>query len=308
MEERRLSSVDPNWPRAGGWLAGDHEQGAARRLAVLGAPLHVSSLTAGRCDLAPGAIRRALDRLGTHDIELDVDVREVAARDLGDLPLAESTPEAALDPLSSAVAAAAVAADVAVVLGGDNSVTRPGVHGLGALDEIGLLTIDAHLDLRDTTNGLTNGNPVRALLEDGLPGQHVTQVGIQAFANSRRYVDVARDAGITVVTADETRHRGLEAVIKEELQRLKAQVKSIYVDLDVDVLDRAFAPGSPGSRPGGLAPADVRAAARTVGRHPNVRAVDIVEVDPTTDVADVTVLAAASFLLAFAAGLAARPL
>jgi formiminoglutamase len=75
----------------------------------------------------------------------------------------------------------------------------------------------------------------------------------------------------------------------------------------VDVLDRAFAPGSPGSRPGGLTPQELRSAARTVGQHAKVRALDIVEVDPTKDVADVTVLAAASFLLAFASGLATRP-
>jgi len=305
--EGRLSAQDPSWPRAGAWLAGNHEQAAKRRLAVIGAPLHAASLTPGRCDLAPPAIRAALERLGTYDVELDVDVREVAARDLGDLPLADADPETALEPLSGAVAEATADTEAIVLLGGDNSVTRPGLRGLG-VEDAALLTIDAHLDLRDTSSGLTNGNPVRALLEDGLPGSNVVQVGIQAFANSRRYAEVARDEGITVVTADESRRRGMEAVVGEALQTLAGRARMIYVDLDVDVLDRAFAPGSPGSRPGGLTPAEVGAAARTAGRHPKVRAMDIVEVDPTTDVADVTVLAAASFLLSFAAGLAARPI
>lgn len=240
-------------------------------------------------------------------MELDVDVREVKARDLGDLPLADARPETALEPLSTAVAKAAADAEAVVLLGGDNSVTRPGVRGLG-LENAALLTIDAHLDLRDTSRGLTNGNPVRALLEDGLPGSNVVQIGIQAFANSRQYAEVARDAGITVVTVDEARRRGVEAVTVEALETLAGRAGVIYVDVDVDVLDRAFAPGSPGSRPGGLSPADIKAAARTAGRHPKVRAMDIVEVDPTKDVADVTVLAAASFLLSFAAGLAARPI
>lgn len=247
-----------------------------------------------------------MDRFSTYDVELDVDVRGVAARDLGDLPLADATPEEALEPLSTAVKEAARESDAVVVLGGDNSVTRPGVRGLEPITEVGLLTIDAHLDLRDTGPGLTNGNPVRALLDDGLPGERIVQVGIQAFANSRRYAEVARDAGITIVTADEVRRRRIDDVIRGALERLDATAAAIYVDLDVDVLDRAFAPGSPGSRPGGLTPEEVRSAVRTVGRHPRVRALDIVEVDPTTDVADVTVLGAASFLLAFAAGLAAR--
>jgi formiminoglutamase len=297
---------DRNWPRAGAWLAGDHEEDARRRLAVIGAPLHVASLTPGRCDLAPAAVRDALGRLGTYDVELGADVRDVAARDLGDLPLADAFPEDAVDPLSTAVGDAAQGSDAVVILGGDNSVTRPGVRSFG-LEDIGLLTIDAHFDLRDTDRGLTNGNPVRALLEDGLPGTRVVQVGIQAFANSRAYAALAQERGITIFTADEVRRRGAEEAVAEALEVLGMRATTIYVDLDVDVLDRAFAPGSPGSRPGGLSPAEVRAAARAVGRHPKVRAMDIVEVDPTRDVADVTVLAAASFLLAFAAGVAARP-
>jgi formiminoglutamase len=307
VEGRRLSTEDHGWPRAGAWLAGDHEEGAGRRLGIIGAPLHVASLTPGRCDLAPTAVRGALDRLSTYDVEVDVDVRDVFARDLGDLALADATPGDALGPISTAVADAVRDSDGVVVLGGDNSVTRPGARGLGPITDVGLLTIDAHLDLRDTGQGLTNGNPVRALLEDGLPGNQVVQVGIQAFANSKQYADVARDAGITIVTADEARRRGMEDVIGDALDRLGAVARTIYVDLDVDVLDRAFAPGSPGSRPGGLTPQELRSAARTVGQHAKVRALDIVEVDPTKDVADVTVLAAASFLLAFAAGLATRP-
>jgi formiminoglutamase len=96
-------------------------------------------------------------------------------------------------------------------------------------------------------------------------------------------------------------------VMQDALDELAGRADAIYVDLDVDVLDRAFAPACPGARPGGLTPADVQAAARIAGAHPKVRAMDIVEVDPSKDVADVTVLAAASFLLSFAAGLVSRP-
>jgi arginase family enzyme len=117
---------------------------------------------------------------------------------------------------------------------------------------------------------------------------------------------VANDAGITVITADTARTRGVDAVVAGALEHLAERADAIYVDVDLDVLDRAFAPACPGSRPGGLHPSDLRRAARTAGGHPRVRAMDIVEVDPTRDVADVTVLTAASCLLSFAAGLAAR--
>jgi formiminoglutamase len=297
---------DPNWPRAGAWLAGDHDPDAPIRMAVVGAPLARGSLTPGRCDRAPAAIREALERFSTFDIETGMDVRAVAATDAGDVDLATATPEEALGPLAEAVAGRLPAADAVVVLGGDNAVTRPALRGFGDLERIGLLTLDAHLDLRDTAAGLNNGNPVRALLEDGLPGDHVVQLGIAGFANSGAYAGVASDAGITVITAETARTQGVDGVVAGALEHLAERADAIYVDVDLDVLDRAFAPACPGARPGGLTPMEVHQGVRMAGRHPKVRAMDIVEVDPTQDVADVTVLTAASCLLSFAAGLAAR--
>lgn len=301
-----MTPRDPNWPRASEWLAGSHEPGAARTLVVIGAPVRLGSLSGGRFDLTPRAVRDALSRYSTFDIDAGVDVRRVAAKDAGDLDLAGATPEQALVPLAGAVGGSLDTADAVSVLGGDNSVTRPSVRGLGDMARVGLLTLDAHLDLRDTTEGLSNGNPVRALLEDGLPGDHVVQVGIQGFANSAEYTQVASEAGITVITAETARSQGVEAVVAGALATLAELADSIYVDLDLDVLDRAHAPACPGSRPGGLLPVDLRRAARLAGAHPKVRALDIVEVDPTRDVADATVLMAASCLLSFSAGLAAR--
>jgi formiminoglutamase len=298
---------DPRWPRASSWLAGAHDADPIARLGVVGVPVRLGSISGGRFDLAPAAVRKALSRFSTFDIETGIDVNAVAAEDRGDLPLDDARPEDALGPLAGSVRGALDGLDAVVLLGGDNSVTRPGVHGVGAdLDRVGLLTVDAHLDLRDTAGGLSNGNPVRALLEDGLPGGNVAQVGIQSFANSSEYAAVATAAGVTVLTLDTVRADGMASVVTGALDLLAERVDALYVDLDLDVLDRASAPASPGSRPGGLSPGELRTAARLCGRHPKVRAIDIVELDPTQDVADVTVLTAASCLLSFAAGLAGR--
>jgi formiminoglutamase len=230
----------------------------------------------------------------------------VRVRDAGDLAVASKTPEEARDEIAGAMGGSLPHSDAVLLLGGDNSITLPGVRGLGPdLARIGLLTLDAHHDLRDTKDGLSNGNPVRALLEDGLPGRNVVQIGIQPFANSAAYAVVAREAEITVMTADAVREAGIVEAVSEGLQRL-AELDAIYVNLDVDVLDRAFAPACPGSRPGGLTPAEVQRAARMCGEDPRVRAIDIVEVDPDRDVKEATALAAASFVLHFAAGLARR--
>jgi len=298
---------DANWPRASAWLTGAHSADPACRLAVLGAPLHLGSITPGRADLAPAAIRSILHRFSTYDLEFNRDLSRIAAIDRGDLPLADMTPAEALGPLAAGVRDAGAKSNALVLLGGDNSITRPGCHGMCTeLSRAGLLTLDAHLDLRDLNPALTNGNPVRALLADGLPGSQIVQIGIQPFANSRRYLDVAREAGIKVISVAEVRAMGIETAVSEALDRLDQDVEAIYVDLDLDVLDRAFAPATPGSRPGGLTPAEVRTAARLCGSHAKVRVLDLVEIDPAKDIGDATVFAAGLALLSFASGLLGR--
>ena len=298
---------DPSWPRASRWLAGDHLPHPIGRIAVIGAPVRLGSITPGRCDLAPQAIRSALDRFSTYDVEFGRELSEVAAQDFGNVDsLAGFTVEQSFAPVREALAAALHNADAAILLGGDNSITRPGCHALGPVNKCGLLTLDAHFDLRDLDQGLTNGNPVRALLADGLPGSQIVQIGIQSFANSKAYDAVSREAGITVVTAEQVIAQGIDAAVSRALERLAGTADSIYVDLDLDVLDRAFSPATPGSRPGGLAPWQIRRAARLCGLHPKVRAMDLVEIDPEKDIADTTCLAAAACLLSFVSGLHER--
>lgn len=291
---------DPHWPRAGAWLRGEIKSGSLGKLAVLGAPVCLGSITPGRCDLAPAAIRAALNRFSTYDLDAQRDVLELSIEDHGDLDVAGLDPQAAFVPISAGVSQ--TAATALILLGGDNSITRPGVRGLG---DCSLLTFDAHLDLRDTARGLTNGNPIRALLEDGFPGERIVQIGIQSFANSAVYAKAARAAGIRVITVDQVRARGIETIVAEELGSF-CKSSAVYVDLDMDVLDRAFAPAAPGSRPGGLTPWELRRALRLCGVSPAVRVLDVVEVDPAADLADQTALAAAACLLSFASGVHER--
>jgi arginase family enzyme len=195
-----------------------------------------------------------------------------------------------------------------VLFGGDNAITYPALHALNLpFARCGLLTFDAHHDMRESEGGSTAANPIRALLRAGLPGSNIIQIGIQPFTNSPAYAQAAHDAGITILTADEAQVRGIDSAVSDALDLLAAKTDAIYVDLDLDVLDRAFAPACAGSRPGGLQPWMLRRAAHLCGAHPSVRILDIVEIDPTKDVADCTVLAAASFFLAFASGVATRP-
>ncbi|HVW78326.1 MAG TPA: agmatinase family protein [Alloacidobacterium sp.] len=298
---------DPYWPRAHAWLGGESLPKAKELLRVLGVPLTLGSITPSRCDLAPQAVRDALTRFSTWDVLHERDVRDLHVEDSGDLPLAQSTVEDAQQPIESAVREAIAGAEAVVLLGGDNSITRPAVRGMHSnLQRCGLLTLDAHLDLRTLEGGLRNGNPVRALLADGLPGENIAQVGIQSFANSAEYFRIAKEAGIRVVPVEQVVDQGIEATIAAVLQELAQKVDVIYVDLDLDVMDRGFAPATAGARPGGLTPLDVRRAAYLCGAHPKVRVMDLVEIDPTRDSHDITALAAAACLLSFASGVLGR--
>ena len=283
-----------DWPTARRWLMGDSRDALA--LVVAGVPLAAHAVTASRYDLAPAAVRERLARLSTWHGQRRVSLDGVPVRDLGD----------DLEPPP-------LAAPLTVLLGGHNAVTYHAMAragGAGAskaadaadLGTWGLLTLDAHHDVRPYEPGrVGNGSPVRALLDAGLPGANVVQVGIHGFSNSRAHREWCEAQGVTVVGPE-----GL-AGVPALLDGLAARCRHVYVDVDLDVLDRAFAPGCPGARPGGATPAQVFDAAFAAGAHPAVRAVDIVEVDPVADVASVTVDAAALTLLNVAAGYATRP-
>ena len=302
---------DPQWPRASDWLAGTRAAlGApsvsARRLGVVGVPLARTSISPSGADRTPAAVRAALRRFSTYHAGLDVDLETVGATDHGDLDVSELGDYAALQAVMAGVAGLPKA-DLLVLLGGDNAITRPAVRALAPrLRGVGLLTLDAHHDVRGFHAGPTNGTPVRGLMDDGLPGRQIIQIGLGDLSNSRAYRSYCLAQGLTVVTAREAVSEGVGACVRLHLARLAQTCERVYVDLDVDVVDRTFAPGCPGARPGGLSPRDLLDAAVEVGRSPAVVAVDIVEVDATRDPTGTTVDLAAMCLLSVAAGLAAR--
>jgi len=277
-------------------------------VALLGAPMEAGSVTPGRCDLAPETVRRALKRFSTWDAgeELELDL---AVHDAGDIRVRGISPAEGFHPIRLAVERCALAHDLVVLLGGNNAVTRPAAHALGLpLDRIGLITLDAHHDMRDTDQGPMNGNPIRCLLEDGMPGRNICQIGIAPFANTRKMSEDAHEAGIRLVTIEDIAHDDIVAVIDEVLGEAGAlaDVDLLIVDFDIDVIDRAQLPGAPGARPGGLPVRDFFRAARHLARNPKVRLVDLTEFDPSLDLSDISALTAGRWVCEILAGYAMR--
>ena len=285
------------WPNLSELLVGASEVAA---VGLVGAPLAAGSVTPGRCDLAPQLLRQTLKRIGRYDVETR---REIASQiaDRGDAELNGLTIEDATPRIRDAVAKSATAHALTLLAGGNNAVTRPAVLALDDIAKVGLITLDAHFDMRDLDQGLSNGNPVRALIADGLPGANIAQVGLAPFANSRTMHEDALAAGNLVITIGEVRSAGMDRAIERALEHV-AHCDALVVDCDIDVIDRSQMSGAPGARPGGMAAHDFFHAVRRLAAEPRVRVIDLTEWDPSLDCTDLSAFTAARWVAECLAG------
>lgn len=301
-------SHDPLWPRAGSWPSPDAVDDADAVL--LGVPVWRTSLSPTGAGATPAAIRDALPRYSTALMGPPaIDLNEVLRiADAGDV----HEPDGDEGEASVIARVRELSESFVIALGGDNSLTYPVALGAQAT---GLITFDAHFDLRD---GVSNGTPVRRLVEDvpvlstldtaRIDPTRIVQIGIADFANSVAYARRAADWGIRVITLDEVRRRGVDDVVAEALEIAGAgEDARVHLDIDVDVCDRSVAPGCPASVPGGLQAWELRALTRAVAADPRVVSADLAEVDATADTDDArTVRLAALCVLELLAGLASR--
>lgn len=299
MLESHLSS-DEKWPRANTLF---EKNLSNADIAIIGVPAHETSLSANSAQETPDAIRGALARYSNYSGSHDVDLRKLTFTDWGNV----DAPDHADGEIrvATAVAQAREHSQLLLALGGDNSITYSVVKGMWQnISEIGLITLDAHHDMRD---GISNGSPVWRLMQAGLSGSNIVQIGINDFANSPEYAARAREHGVHIIYRDALRKRSMDEVMAEALDRAGAGGREIYVDIDVDVCDRAIAPACPASMPGGISADELRQAAYLAGADRRVRGLDITEIDVAVDAPDQrTVRLAALLVLEASSGVAAR--
>jgi formiminoglutamase len=211
------------------------------------------------------------------------DLDQVICIDFGDVAQPDS-PEGEART-AAVVGRASARSKLVIALGGDNSITVATALGAWGSDigSAGLVTLDAHYDLRD---GVSNGSPVRRLIEAGLDPRRIVQVGIQDFANSAAYAVRAQELGITVIHRDELERRPMADVMAEALDIAGSAGGPIHVDLDVDVCDRSVVPACPAALPGGISAYQLRQAARGAASDVRVRSLDLTEIDASADAAD----------------------
>lgn len=279
---------------------------------LIGVPLSKASIShSGACFL-PAAVRAALRSFTTFSLEYGVDLQEMPVRDLGDVQLHLTDLAECRRRIYDGLLAVyrSMPGTIALIAGGDHSVSSPSVQAFAAArpdQTVGLIHIDAHHDVRNLEDGgITNGTPIRVMLESGaVLGSNIAQIGIRGFMNAKAYYDYAVGRGIRVFSSRDVRRLGMAEVMRQALAGMAADV--IYVSVDIDAIDQAYAPGCPAIGTGGLGPWDVLDALYLLGALPKVSAVDFVCVDPTVDVRNVTSRLVVQLMLTFLAGVMHRP-
>lgn len=280
------------------------QDGLKGEIGLIGLPSSKSSISLSQAAAAPAAIRSALSNYSTFSGTANYDFNDIGILDFGDVNIHPNDIEETIRRLYVSVREMIdrKACQRYILLGGDHGVSFPSIRAFQeSFGRVGVIQWDAHHDVRNIEDGgRTNGTPFRSLIEGGyLKGEDLVQIGIRDFSNAKKYHDYAIEKGIKVYTMDEVDEKGIVSIITNEIDRLAQKVDFIYLSVDMDVVDQAFAPGCPAVGPGGLTSRELTKSIAAAAKHEKVKAMDIVEIDPSKDFRDITSRLAAHAMLRF---------
>ena len=252
---------------------------------VLGVPFDFTSTYRPGSRFAPTAIREASWNLEGYSLRSGIDAERLAVHDLGDLDVLGDV-RGTLNRLRRVVNEIVDHAKVPIVLGGEHTVT----YGcLDAFDDVAVLCFDAHLDLRDEYIGrkLSHATFMRRICER-LGGDRIFHVGVRAV--SPEELDYAATTGVDYVTARDLAGGDWRGVLVAMMDQLRT-FDHVYLTLDLDVIDPAYAPAVGNPVPEGISPTLLLDALEQICDE-RIVGVDVVEVAPTYDTGRTAVLAA----------------
>jgi agmatinase len=278
-------------------------------VAIVGAPTDdlVSDRPGTR--FAPRAIRAASCPPGPH-LEAGIDAFEVLRIvDFGDAPVVPADAERSHRAIEETVRAVLAADALPIVLGGDHSITEPEVTACAAVHgPIGLVHFDAHTDTGTQVFGVerSHGTPMYRLVEAGwIDPKRYVQIGLRGYWPGEPEFAWQRDKGITSFFMHDVRDQGIEPLVERTVELVGEG--PVFLTVDVDVLDPAFAPGTGTPEPGGMTPLELLPSVRRIARELELVGGDVVEVIPTAPgSADLTALVADRIVREMLTGLALR--
>ena len=278
-------------------------------VAILGIPMDMATLYRSGARFGPRAIRDASGQLRAHhwdQAKLEPPYDKLRVIDYGDLDVYPGYVEQSVEQLQKEIAPIFEAGVFPVILGGDHSTTLPVLRACAARHgKLSLVHFDAHPDFWEPAvpeRPIHHGTTFRLAVQEGIldPAASV-QVGIRGSL-SANLISEARAAGFHLITGEEFAGRGVEATL-QEIQRVARL--PVYVSLDIDSVDPAFAPGTGTPEVAGLTSREIMGLVRGL-RGLDLVAFDVVEVAPAYDSAEITALLAANLVHEFLLVLADR--
>lgn len=254
---------------------------------LLGMPFDGAVIGRKGCSQGPGAVREALRYSSSYNIEDDAELYGQSVSDLGDLDVPSTDVAVAHERATATMKFLFENGCQPIVIGGDNSLTYANVRALAdsGAKSIGVLSFDAHLDVRVPSPHVTSGTPNYLILEKipQVKAQNLVVVGPRRFANSKTYRDWAVTKGMRIFPVKEIRRRGFQGLMEAAVTAAVDGVDALYVSLDMDVVDQAWAPGVSSPSPDGLTPREVFDGIQLAASQKVARGFEVMEVAPNLD-------------------------
>ena len=294
----------------------DQSQWTSAGAVILGAPFDGGTSHRAGCRFGPQAMRAA-DYL-PHDgsrpsLALGVDaLLDLGVVDLGDVEMPSGDTERSLVALESRVTQIAAAGVVPIVLGGDHTIALPDVTGVArhvGWGRVAVIHFDAHADTGDTQWGSLHGHgtPMRRLIESGAcRGDRFLQIGLRGYWPEPETLAWMAAQGMRSFEMSEVVARGLDSVLDEAFAIATDECDAVFLSVDVDVVDPGSAPGTGTPEPGGLTSRQLLDSVRRIAMDLPLAGVDVVEVSPPYDHADITAFLGNRVVLEALGGIAWR--
>lgn len=272
----------------------DMRQLDGQDVVIVGAPLDTGTTFRPGTRFGPDALRR-ISALGYgYNPERGIDLRETLTMvDAGDIQVIPANIEKSFDQIALAIGYITERNVFPVVLGGDHSIGYPDIRGLAPYiaGNIGIIHFDRHSDLSEKTyDERMHGSPFfHATNIANAPATNLVQIGIGGWTGSKPGMGIAHERKATVITIEDIEHFGIERIMEYALEIAWKGAKAVWLSFDIDSVDPAFAPGTGTPEPGGLLPREVFKMVRLAARE-GLQGMEVVEVSPPYDVADITAL------------------
>ncbi|NBF40654.1 MAG: agmatinase [Spirochaetes bacterium] len=275
-------------------------------IGILGIPFDTAVSGRRGCRFGPESVRNALVFSDVYEPGIDVDLSTgFSVADFGNVDVLYTEVLGTHERVEKITTELFGLGLTPVIIGGDHSLAYPDIKGLmnNVDGKVGVINIDGHLDVRHSHHGeVSSGTPFRRLLEDTatpLDPANFVEFGINTWLNSKYYRDYCRDMGIRVIPAREIHLGGILPAIEEAIEIASKGTDAIFLSFDIDAIDLAHIPGTNAPNAGGLSSFQALEAVWRMGQHPKCRGMDIVEIAPSLDAANVSSIMGAALIMQF---------